>query len=246
MKRIQNSVLFGTLSILLLSAAAAASVGSVKSAKIVSDKPLWFRVAFAAEPDRAILGVLDENGGTGSGYSMVYLDSDGDGDPLNDEPQMFEETPARGREIMGPYMIKFALTGPVRPDLEGEYSIDLSLMHYYRQRRSGRSRNFLTWRLNASNWRYLWVSGKIGLYNSAEEAMQHDPVLLGSASSWKITADTVRDGVKFSAGLYDENGCILRIVYSGDTLLEAQQVREPEFTLMKGDEAVLTHGMEFG
>ncbi|MBN2415721.1 hypothetical protein JXO52_07755 [bacterium] len=246
MKRVSHRMPAGALIALLVPAVLAASAGPAGKATLVSNKPLWFRVAFAAEPGRTILGVLDEGGGTGSGYSLVYLDLDRDGDPLNDPIQTFEETPGRNREIMGPFMIKFDLRGPVRKDLVGEYSIDLSLMHFYRQRGGAGSGDYLTWRLTAAGWRYLWVSGTIGLYDSAAEANRHDPVLLGSDSAWKITADRVRDGVKFSAGLYDANGCILRIVYSGDQLLDAGQVRKPEFRLMKGRETVLTQSMEFG
>lgn len=246
MKHKSRCIPAGAFIALLIPAVLAASTRPAGKANIVSDKPLWFRVAFAADPNRSILGVLDEGGGTGSGYSLVYLDLNRDGDPLNDTPQTFEETPVQSREIMGPFMIKFGFRGPVHGDLEGEYCIDLSLMHFYKQRGGAGAGKFLTWRLTADDWKYLWVSGTIGLYGSAAEANRHDPVLLGSDSAWKISADRARGGVKFSAGLYDANGCILRAVYSRSVPDQAQVAMEPEFMLMKGRERVLTQGMEFG
>lgn len=205
-----------------------------------SQHPLYFRLAFGELGKSSMLGVVDESGGSGSGYDTVYLDENLNSDCTDEQPKRFprQKNPRAGTTGWDP---QFSVRGP--PGKYGGVNFTLTMSDLERKRTNG-SQNIrassLMWRMNLGEWTYLLINGMIKLYPSAAAALEGAPILLGGPCAVEVGAQVAQGRVSVTAAAKDENNCRVRMVYRNN------QPLTPLLTLNQGGRVVKKDKMEFG
>jgi hypothetical protein len=200
--------------------------------------PKYFRVVFGKDRTDSMLGVIKESTGSGDGYNVAYIDENMNGD-LTDEAEKRFSRYERGSRA-GQLEPRFEFQGPFKGGVKAKYTLYIySINRNISARVSGDDYSF-HWFLNAGQWHYFFINGKIKFYSSAADALKGKPVHLASQCQWDINSRTQRSNAVVSAGLKDKNGCTLRIVR------RAGQTISPELTLTKDDKVVIAEKMKFG
>jgi hypothetical protein len=203
-----------------------------------SQHPYYFRVVFGEQGNKSMLGVLDESGGTGTGYDVAYVDENMNGDLKDEVAKRFAKN-ERG-SLSGQYEPRFEFMGPFKDAESAKYTLDIySFANMNRGNMPGNG-YFFFWFLDISDWNYFFINGQITLFSSTADAVRGTPVRLGGPCKWEINSQT-RDGKPMiSAGLKDENGCTLRIVR------KAGQTISPTLTMMQDGKVRAEVKMQFG
>ena len=207
-----------------------------KERDLVSAKPLYLRVVFGPEGTDSTLGVLDELGGTGTGYNVAYVDENRNGDLTDDAAKTFAkyERGSRG----GQTNPTFTFSGPFENKASAKYTLNLYALA--RNASASAGDHYFFWTLDTDGWNYFFINGKVRLSSSAADALAGPPVRLAGQCKWQINSTRRNGQAMVSAGLKDENGCTLRIVRRlGKTL-------SPRLSLIKDGKVELEKDMEFG
>jgi len=210
----------------------------LKEPRYGSKRPLYFRVVFGKEGKNPMLGVVDESGGTGAGYDVVYVDENMNGDLTDDSAMKFPRRESGSRA--GELTPRFEFKGPFEGEGSAKYSLNIySLVPRYRGSIQGNEYHFF-WYLDVKEWNYFFINGKMKLFSSAADALKGTPVHLGGECKWEISS-RIRDGKSLvSAGLKDRNGCTLRIVR------RAGKTVSPTLSLIKDGKVETEQKMKFG
>jgi hypothetical protein len=201
-----------------------------------SEKPLYFRIVFGQDGTDSALGVLEESGGTGTGYNVAYVDENRNGDLTDDAPKQFAKYERGSRA--GKTNPTFNFSGPFKDKASARYTLNIYALTRKRQPVPG-DYNFF-WTLVTDGWNYFFINGKMRLSSSAADALAGPPVRLAGPCRWQINGSRRGGKAMVSAGLKDENGCTLRIVrHSGGT-------QSPRLSLIKDGRVTLEKDMEFG
>ena len=208
-----------------------------KERDLVSAKPLYSRVVFGPEGTDSTLGVLDELGGTGTGYNVAYVDENRNGDLTDDAVKTFAKYERGSRA--GQTNPSFNFSGPL-PKSGKSVKYTLNLYALTRKGNPTRGDHYFDWTLDTDAWNYFFINGKIRLSSSAADALAGPPVRLAGQCKWQISS-TTRDGkAMVSAGLKDENGCTLRLVRLSGKILS------PRLSLLQDGKVKAEKDMEFG
>jgi len=221
-----------------LSCAEDARVRVPKERSYGSEHPLYFRVEFGEKGKISMLGVVDESKGTGAGYDVAYVDENMNGDLTDDAAKPFPRSEYGRRE--GELEPRFEFEGPFGE--EGSARYKLNIYSLGRKRRESVQENdyYFFWYLDAEEWHYFFINGKMQLFSSAADALKGKPVRLGGDCRWEITSRTRGSEAVVSAGLKDDNGCTLRLVTG------RKQRLSPMLTLSKDGTVKKQEKMEFG
>ena len=203
-----------------------------------SKHPLYFCVVFGKDGKNPMLGVIDESGGTGTGYDVAYIDENMNGNLMDDSARKFARRKSGSRK--GELEPRFEFEGPFEAETTAKYTLYIySLAPRYRG--SIQENNYsLHWFLDIKEWNYFFINGKMKLFSSAAEALKGTPVLLGGECKWEISSLIKNGNSVVSAGLKDRNGCTLRIVR------RAGQTVSPTLTLIKDGKVKTEEKMKFG
>ncbi len=210
----------------------------LKEPRYGSERPLYFCVVFGKDGKNPMLGVVDESGGTGTGYDVAYVDENMNGDLTDDSAMKFDRVESGSRA--GELTPRFEFEGPFEGERSARYSLNIySLTQKTRSSVQGNEYYFF-WYLNTKEWNYFFINGKMKLFSSVADALKGTPVLLGGQCKWEISF-RIRGGKSLiSAGLKDRNGCTLRIVrQEGKTV-------SPTLTLIKDNKVKTEEKMKFG
>jgi hypothetical protein len=208
----------------------------VKDRQYSSENPLYFRVVFGEQGDHSTLGVIDESGGTGAGYDIVYVDENRNGDLTDDAAKKLAKYERGSRA--GQINPTFKFCGPLGEKAAATYS--LNIYSLTQQDRAGPGVKYFFWSLGTGDWNYFFINGKVTLFSSAADALTGPPVRLAGQCKWEIRARNQNGKRTISAGLKDENGCTLRIVSkAGKTL-------SPKLTLLQDGKTKMEKDMTFG
>ncbi len=215
-----------------------------KEPNLASEHPLYFRALLGKEGKASLLGVLDESGGTGTGYNIAYVDENMDNDLTNDTPKKFPvgnvpTNSTSGRVVTKPEP-RFDFKGPLREKEVAEYTLNIYALRNTTPVTNPQDKYYFFWYLRTANWNYFFINGQMNLYSKAADALKGTPVRLGGACKWEISSGIREKDALVSAGLKDENGCTLRIVNgaTGDP--------SPQLTLIKDGKTVAQEKMSFG
>ena len=126
-----------------------------------SENPLYLRIVFGDDETKTMWGVLDENEGTGKGYSCVYLDTDMDSDLTNNEPIRFSAPDKRNRDNRK-YEVKFDFAGPLG-DSKATYTLDLYSVGSRRYNGKSLDSGHFHWSATVGQWRYFFINGRTSL-----------------------------------------------------------------------------------
>lgn len=203
-----------------------------------SESPLYFRVVFGKEGNNSMLGVVDESGGTGTGYDVAYVDENMNGDLTDDAAKKFSRYERGSRA--GQLNPQFKFTGPFKGEQKAQYTLYIySLTRKTFNRLPGNDYSF-HWFLDINQWNYFFINGKMALFSNINDAMKGKPVHLVSECKWQINPRT-RDGrAMVSAGVKDGNGCTLR------SLRQAGERLSPTLTLIQDGKVITEEKMKFG
>jgi hypothetical protein len=202
-----------------------------------SQHPLYFRVVFGEQGNKSTLGVIDESGGTGTGYDVAYVDENRNGDLTDDAAKKFDKYDRGSRA--GQINPTFKFCGPLKERAAATYSLNIYLLEQGARAGPGGDTYFF-WTLDTDEWSYFFINGKIRLSSSAADALTGTPVRLAGPCKWEINSQTRDDKSMISAGLKDENGCTLRIVRkTGQTI-------SPTLTMMQDGKVKMEEKMQFG
>ena len=215
-----------------------------KEPKLASERPLYFRALLGKEGKASMLGVLDESGGTGTGYNIAYVDENMDNDLTNDTPKKFsvpsvQTGSASGRVATG-LEPRFDFKGPLREKETAEYTLNIYALRNTTPATNPQDKYYFFWYLRTENWNYFFINGQMNVYAKAADALKGTPVRLGGTCKWEISSGVREKDALVSAGLKDENGCTLRIVNG------ATGNPSPELTLIKDGKTVAQEKMSFG
>lgn len=215
-----------------------------KEPKLASERPLYFRALLGKEGKASMLGVLDESGGTGTGYNIAYVDENMDDDLTNDTPKKFPAAnvppgSSSSRVATGTEP-RFDFKGPLREKETAEYTLNIYALRNTAPAANPQDKYYFFWYLRTENWNYFFINGQMNVYVKAADALKGTPVRLGGACKWEISSGVREKDALVSAGLKDENGCTLRIVNgaTGDP--------SPQLTLIKDGKTVAQEKMSFG
>ena len=215
-----------------------------KEPKLVSQRPLYFRALLGEEGRASMWGVLDESGGTGTGYSIAYMDENMDNDLTNDTPKKFPELQGRPRSSPGLVVARpdprFDFKGPFREKETATYTLNIYALRSNPPAANPQNKYYFFWYLRTENWNYMFINGQMNLYSKAADALKGTPVRLGGTCKWEISSGVRQRDALVSAGLKDENGCTLRIVNG------ATGNPTPQLTLIKNGKTVAREKMSFG
>ena len=202
-----------------------------------SERPLYFRVVFGQEGNDSMLGVLDESGGTDSGYNVAYIDENMNGDLADEAAKEFPRR-KQGRRA-GELEPRFDFMGPFKGN-KAKYTLYIySLARTNRRATPGNAYSFI-WFLDTDQWNYFFLNGKMTLFSSAAKAHTGNPIRLVGQCHWEINSRTRRGKPTISAGLKDENGCTLRIVR------RAGRTVSPKLSLIQDGKTKAEEDMRFG
>ena len=203
-----------------------------------SEHPLYFRVVCGKEGKKSMLGVIDESGGTGTGYDTAYIDENTNGDLTDEAAKKFSRYKRGSRA--GELEPRFEFIGPFKGEEKAKYTLYIySLTNKTSSRLPGNDYYF-HWFLDINQWNYFLINGKMALFSNAADAMKGKPVHLGGECRWKISSATKNGRAMVSAGLKDGNGCTLRIL-SG-----AGDRKSPTLTLIQDGKVKSEGKMKFG
>ncbi len=216
-----------------------------KEPKYGSERPLYFRALLGKEGKASMLGVLDESGGTGTGYNIAYMDENMDNDLTNDTPKKFPvakvRTSSASRRLVAQPLPRFHFKGPLREKDTAEYTLDIYALSNTTPTTNPKDKYYFSWYLRTENlWNYRFISGQMSLYSKAADALKGTPVRLGGTCKWEISSGFREKDALVSAGLKDENGCTLRIVRS------LAENPSPQLTLIKDGKIMAQEKMSFG
>lgn len=208
----------------------------LKDRQCRSKNPLYFRVVFGEEGDHSTLGVLDESGGTGTGYDVAYVDENRNIDLTDDPAKMFAKYERGSRA--GQINPTFNFIGPLQDRAGVRYKLNIYSLRQGRRADSGDQHFF--WNLDVDDWNYFFINGRMKLSTSAADALTGPPVRLAGPCKWEIRVRTRNRKPMISAGLKDENGCTLRIVRKrGKTI-------SPKLTMIQNGQVKAEKTMTFG
>lgn len=208
----------------------------LKDRQSLSDNRLYFRAVFGEQGGTSTLGLLDESGGTGAGYDVVYVDENRNGD-LTDDPAKKFATYERGSRA-GQTNPTFKFIGPLKDRASATYSLNIYSLRQGTQ--AGPGDQYFFWTLDTDEWNYFFINGKMKLSSSAADALTGVPVRLAGPCKWQISARTRSGKPMVSAALKDENGCTLRIVRQG------RKTISPTLTLIQDGKVKAEEKMKFG
>jgi hypothetical protein len=214
-----------------------------KEPKYGSERPLYFRALLGKEGKASMLGVLDESGGTGTGYNIAYVDENMDNDLTNDTPKKFPLLEGRISASSGRVTRpdpRFDFKGPLREKETAEYTLNIYALRSTTPVRNPQDKYYFFWYLRTEKWNYFFINGQMSLYSKAAEALKGTPVRLGGTCKWEISSGIREKDALVSAGLKDGNGCTLRIVNG------ATENPSPQLTLIKDGKTVAQEKMSFG
>lgn len=201
-----------------------------------SQHPLYFRIVFGEQGNKSTLGVIDESGGTGTGYDVAYVDENRNGDLTDDAAKKFARYERGSRA--GQINPTFKFCGPLNGKAAVTYSLNIYSLTQRNQADPGDK--YFFWTLDTNGWNYFFINGKITLFSSAADALKGAPVRLGGPCKWEINSQNRGSTPMISAGLKDENGCTLRIVR------KAGQTISPTLTVMQDGKVKTEEKMQFG
>jgi hypothetical protein len=209
-----------------------------KEPRYGSEQPLYFCVVFGEDGKQSMLGIVDESGGTGTGYDAAYIDENMNGDLTDEVVKKFPRYERGSRA--GELDPRFEFFGPFKGEERAKYTLYIySLARKNYNRGPGNDYSF-HWFLNTRGWHYFFINGRMKFFSNAADAMKSNPVRLGSQCEWQISSG-IKDGKPvISAGLKDGNGCTLR------TLSGAGGRKSPKFTLIRDGKVRAEENMKFG
>jgi hypothetical protein len=219
---------------------------SPKEPKYGSKRPLYFRVVFGKEGKPSMLGVIDESGGTGTGYDTAYVDENMDNDLTNEDPKKFPVRTQRVRLQTGAVSSRsipdprFDFKGPLGEKGSADYTLNIYSLRYQNRAATPTNKYYFFWYLRAQDWNYFLINGQMPLYSTAADALKGEPVRLGGPCKWEINSQMRDKNVLVSAGLKDENGSTLR------SLAGPSGPLSPELTLLEDGKTVKQEKMTFG
>ncbi len=237
-------VLMALLLTLHLAFGAAEQSPLPKEPKLVSEHPLYFRALLGKEGKVSMWGVLDETGGTGTGYNVAYVDENMDNDLTDDAPKKFPLLEGRISSSSGRVRRpepRFDFKGPLSEKETAEYTLLIYSLRSTPPPANPQNKYYFFWYLRTKKWNYMFINGQMGLYSKAADALKGTPVRLGGTCKWEISSGVREKDALVSAGLKDENGCTLRIVNG-----EAGNRPSPQLTLIKDGKTVAQEKMSFG
>lgn len=208
----------------------------VKDRQYRSEHPLYFRVVFGNEGDHSTLGVLDESGGTGSGYDVAYVDENRNGNLTDDAAKKFAKYDRGSRA--GQINPTFNFIGPLKDKASAKYSLNIYTLN--QKTHADTEDKYFFWTLDTDEWNYLFIGATMRLFSSVADALTDPPVRLAGQCKWQISARTKDGKPTISAGLKDENGCTLRIVR------KAGKTISPKLTLLQDGKTKTEKDMTFG
>ena len=209
-----------------------------KEPRYGSEHPLYFCVVYGKEGKKSMLGVIDESGGTGTGYDTAYIDENTNGDLTDEAAKKFPRLERGSRA--GELEPRFEFIGPFKGEEKARYTLYIySLTNKTFSGLPGNDYSFL-WFLDINQWNYFFINGKMSLFSNAADAMKGKPVRLGGECRWKISSGTKDGGAMVSAGLKDGNGCTLR------TVRRAGERISPTLTLIQDGKVKSEGKMKFG
>jgi hypothetical protein len=202
-----------------------------------SERPLYFRVVFGEQGNNSMLGMLDETGGTGAGYNLVYVDENRNGDLADDAAKKFPtfERGSGARKTDNP---RFDFSGPFKNKASAKYT--LNILSLPRSSHSAPGDYPFFWTLDTDGWNYFFIFGKMRLSSNAADALAGPPVRLAGPCKWQISSKRKSGKAVVSAGLKDENGCTLRSVRN------SRSTRSPRLSLIKDGKVKAEERMKFG
>jgi hypothetical protein len=201
-----------------------------------SQHPLYFRAVFGEQGNKSTLGVIDESGGTGTGYDVAYVDENRNGDLADDAAKKFAKYDRGSRA--GQINPTFKFCGPLKERPAATYSLNIYSLE--QGTHTGPGDTYFFWTLDTDEWSYFFINGKITLFSSAADALRGTPVHLAGPCKWEINSQTRDSKPIISAGLKDENGCTLRIVR------KAGKTISPTLTVMQDGKVKTEDKMQFG
>ena len=204
-----------------------------KKSVIASSKPLYFRMVFGENGTDSTLGVIDESGGTGTGYNIAYVDENRNSDLTDDTARQFERD-SRSDQTNP----TFAFSGPFKNKTSAKYTLNIYSLTRKKQHSPGDYRFW--WNLYTDGWNYFFINGKIRLSSSVVEAQAGPPIRLAGPCTWQIESARKSNKTMVCAGLEDENGCTLRSV------IQTREWLSPKLTLVKNGKIELEEDMKFG
>jgi len=207
-----------------------------KEREYSSARPLYFRAVFGEDGTDSTLGVLDELGGTGTGYNVAYVDENRNGDLTDDGPRQFPMYDRGSRA--GQINPTFSFSGPFKNKANARYTLNLYTLTNTTLPPAGDHHFF--WSLDSDAWNYFFINGKIRLSSTAAEALAGPPVRLAGKCRWQINTGVKSGKEMVSAGLKDENGCTLRLVRLAGKILS------PRLSLIEDGKVELEKDLEFG
>jgi hypothetical protein len=200
--------------------------------------PKYFRVVFGKDATGSMLGVIKESAGTGDGYNVAYMDENMNGDLTDEVEKRFPQYKSGSRA--GQLDPRFEFQGPFKTGVKAKYTLYLYSINHQFSSRIPENDCTLLWFLDAGQWHYFFINGRMSFYSSADDALKGKPVHLASQCQWDISTRIRSGNAVVSAGLKDKNGCTLRSVSrAGDRL-------SPTLTLTKDEKVVMEEKMKFG
>ena len=211
---------------------------TLKEPGYVSKRPLYFRAVFGKEGNKSMLGVVDESGGTDTGYDAAYVDENMNGDLTDDSVRKFARITSGSRK--GELSPRFEFEGPFEGETSAKYALNIYSLTRENRGSVQEDGYYFFWYLDIKEWSYFFINGKMRLFSSAAEALKGTPVFLGGECKWEISSQIKNAKPVVSAGLKDGNGCTLRIVR------RAGQTVSPTLTLIKDGKVEAEEKMKFG
>jgi len=203
-----------------------------------SENPLYFCVVLGNEGTKSMLGIVDESGGTGTGYDTAYIDENMNGDLTDEAAKKFSRYERGSRA--GELEPRFEFLGPFKGEERARYTLYLYSLTRNNNRRPPGNEYSFHWTLDTGGWNYFFINGKMKFFSNAADAMQSKAVRLGGQCQWNISSGLKSGKPVISAGLKDENGCTLRIL-SG-----AGNRKSPSLTLIHNGKVRAEEKMKFG
>jgi hypothetical protein len=189
----------------------ATPIAGGEEAAPVSEKALWFRIVLGTEPEREVLGFLDETKGTGKGYDVAVVDGDGDGSP----------------ETRGSHTLTIHW-GPGREETHEQPAASLehagrhwslTFETYHSELSVGPGLTTLVsfdWSAWAEETWVHFINGRVRMYTSLEAARKARPNRLAAPFRWAVGVGTRGPSALVTAALDDAAGARLRIAGRGD------------------------------
>lgn len=192
--------------VVLLGLSAAGALA--EEAAPVSAEALHFRLEVGVEEPLAVSGLLDETGGTGTGYDVARLDLDGDG-VFETEQAFAAGTDPRTKREFRDAKITIERDGAT-------WQVDLYALRFRRPKvEDGRVDAYFRWSVTKGDFYAWFINGRMPLFTTAKAAAEELPAILGQNLAFEVTATTRGPQALLNVGLKDPNGCTLRLARVG-------------------------------